>query len=151
MQGRRILLVADRSATGPHIRHVLLARHANGPCHVTLLVPAGPPSRTWTWDEAQVRHDAHRRMIAAVTSLRRYGIDVHGVLGDSSPMQAIRDALDRFPYDEIIISTLPAKISRWLRRDLPTRAARSFGIPVTHIGADAEVDEWRGGRANPAA
>jgi hypothetical protein len=151
MRGRRILLVACRTAAHPRVRDEILFRHAGGPCHVTLLVPTVPPSSGWTWDEAHVRRDAHRRMTAAMAELRRSGVDVRGVVGDFRPMQAIRDEIDRFPYDEMIISTLPAGISRWLRQDLPARAARAFAIPVTHIVAEALDDGSHRAWVDPAA
>ncbi|HSL15318.1 MAG TPA: hypothetical protein VK962_03470 [Actinomycetota bacterium] len=90
-------------------------------------------------------------MTAATAELRQGGIEVHGVLGDSSPIGAIRDAVERLPYDEIIICTLPARISRWLKQDLPTRAARAFTIPVTHIVADGQSDDRHRRSADPAA
>jgi hypothetical protein len=90
-------------------------------------------------------------MSAALTELRRFGVDVRGVLGDFSPMQAIRDEIGLLSYDEIIISTLPGTISRWLKQDLPTRAARAFGIPVTHLAADATEEPSHRGSIDPAA
>ena len=38
-------------------------------------------------------------------------------------------------FDEIVISTLPARVSGWLRQDLAHRAARKFAVPVTTITA----------------
>ena len=57
-----------------------------------------------------------------------------GVVGDSDPLVAVRDAVTRLGVDEIIISTLPARVSHWLRRDLPQRA-QQFGLPVTVVTA----------------
>jgi nucleotide-binding universal stress UspA family protein len=150
MRQRQILLVADRTATGRHIRDVISRRQRRGPCEVTLLVPCAPCASAWTWDETDTRQEAQRRMGAAVAELRRSGIHVRGVLGDFSPMQAIRDAIEQDQYDEIIISTLPAKVSRWLKHDLPARAARAFPMPVTHVEAVAENDGGRD-RVDPAA
>jgi len=45
----------------------------------------------------------------------------------------VRDALDRFPADLIVISTHPATRSRWLRKDLVEQVRSQFGIPVVHI------------------
>jgi hypothetical protein len=36
-------------------------------------------------------------------------------------------------FDEIIVATLPRPVSHWLRADLPHRAERRFGLPVTTI------------------
>lgn len=150
MGERQILLVADRTATARHIHDAILRRQRRGPCEVTLLVPCVPDANGWTWDETESRQEAYRRMRAAIDQLRRAGIQVRGVVGDFNPMQAIRDAIEQHQYDEIIISTLPAKVSRWLRQDLPTRAARAFPMPVTHLEADVENDADED-RIDPAA
>jgi hypothetical protein len=36
-------------------------------------------------------------------------------------------------FDEVIVATLPRRVSRWLRADLPHQAERRFGLPVTTI------------------
>ncbi len=139
MHIHKILLVADRTAADPHVVAAIRARAADGPIAVTLLVPTTPPRRGWTWDEASVRLDARHRMQAAVASLRRAGVAVTAVLGDFSPLEAIRDEMRRGTYDEIVISTLPTRVSRWLRADLPVRIARAFSVEVTHLQAGTEL------------
>jgi hypothetical protein len=47
---------------------------------------------------------------------------------------AVREALEREPFDEVIVSTLPARVSQWLHRDLPSRVEQ-LGIPVTVVTA----------------
>ena len=62
-----------------------------------------------------------------------------GSIGDSEPLMAIQDAVNLGHYDEIIISTLPLGVSRWLKLDLVSKA-RGLGLPVTHV-AGAEQGE----------
>jgi hypothetical protein len=62
------------------------------------------------------------------------GSEVTGSLGDSEPLMAIHDAVNLGDYDEIIISTLPLGISRWLKLDLISKT-RAIGLPVTHVQA----------------
>jgi hypothetical protein len=62
------------------------------------------------------------------------GSEVTGHVGDHEPLMAIEDAIHRAPYDELVISTLPRRISRWLHLDLVSKA-RGTGLPVTHVEA----------------
>jgi hypothetical protein len=71
------------------------------------------------------------------------GHEVTGTLGDSEPLMAIQDAISLGSYDEIIISTLPLGISRWLKLDLVSKA-RALGLPVTHVAASTKVETASG-------
>jgi hypothetical protein len=68
-----------------------------------------------------------------------------GEVGDKNPLHAIRTSLEREgrQFDEIIISTLPSRMSRWLRMDLPQRAKREFRLPVTVVTASAVTTQSR--------
>ena len=152
MHTHRILLVADRTSADPHVSAAIRERAAQAPTAVTLLVPATRPRGSWTWDEATARGEALRRMHAATTNLRRAGVSATAVLGDHIPLEAIRDEMRRHAYDEIVVSTLPTKVSRWLKADLLTRVAREFPVPVTHVEVGAEpVEVARAFRRRPAA
>ena len=63
------------------------------------------------------------------------GAEVDGDVGDANPVKAIEDALSRRKYDEIILSTLPSGVSRWLGQDLPHKVTRKFKGPVTVVTA----------------
>jgi hypothetical protein len=62
------------------------------------------------------------------------GGKVTGSLGDPEPLMAIQDAINLGSYDEIIVSTLPRRLSRWLKLDLVSKT-RALGLPVTHVEA----------------
>jgi hypothetical protein len=49
-------------------------------------------------------------------------------------MDAIEETLHDREFDEIILSTLPRSVSKWLHVDLPRRVAH-LGLPVTTITA----------------
>jgi hypothetical protein len=61
------------------------------------------------------------------------------MVGDPSPMDAIHDAVNLRGFDEIIISTLPTKVSKWLKLDLPSKVA-GLGLPVTTVTAEGRIE-----------
>jgi hypothetical protein len=78
-----------------------------------------------------------RRVRAALESLRDTGLDVQCRVGDADPITALREAWDPERYDEVIVSTLPSRVSKWLQIDLPRRAGRITGVGVRHVPAAA--------------
>lgn len=135
MEPRRILIVANQTAGGSHLKQVVRKKIEEGPCVFTLLVPAtAPPEGTWT--DGQLQAAADGRMREALAGLREVGAEVEGVVGDHRPIHAIADALAEHTHDEIIVSTLPVGISRWLKQDLPHRVERVFRLPTTHVVAE---------------
>jgi hypothetical protein len=133
MEVRRIIIVANQTACGAELLAAVRERMKEGPCEFTLVVPATPPHEQATWAEGKAHDIASHRLHEAVQQFRAAGITVTGVVGDASPVLAITDALNDSPHDEIILSTLPAKISRWLKMDLPHRVETRFGLPVTTV------------------
>src|SRR4051794_26436365 len=129
----RVLVLANWTADSPQLRQALLERREQGPIAVTLLVPAA-------W-EAQDPHGGmetgRRRVRAAPENLRHTGLEVQCRVGDADPITALREAWDPERYDEVIVSTLPSRVSKWLQIDLPRRAGRITGVPVTHVEAGA--------------
>ena len=141
---RRVLIVANRTAGGKHLRDEVAERIKREPHVFTLVVPATPPEGGGAWTDGQAHAIATRRLDAALSQLRAVGAEIDGLVGTSRPMDAIADVLRTHAFDEIIVSTLPKGASRWLRMDLPHRAARAFGLPVIHVVAEV-------GDAAPAA
>ena len=137
-QERRILIVANRTAATPtlidHVKQLVRER----PSTFSLLIPDAPKSEHTDWT-----------MELALPLLERAaGGPVEGLTGGEDPFEAIRRAVDEGHYDEIVISTLPTRVSKWLRRDLPSRV-QSLGLPVTVVTPDRErlQDKFVGGTA----
>jgi hypothetical protein len=130
----RVLVLANRTADSTELHQQLLARHSQGQIVVTMLAPA-------IW-EVQDPHggteSAWRRLRAAQKRLQAGGIEVSCVIGDPDPMTAFEREWRRGHYDEIIVSTLPRFLSRWLQIDLPHRIGHAAGVPVTHVIASPE-------------
>jgi len=134
MEPRRILLVANQTAGGAELKREIRRCMSEGPCVFTLVVPATPPS-----EQGEARDIARGRMESAITKMRQMGAEITGVVGDASPVLAINDVLIEQPCDEIILSTLPPGMSRWLKRDLPHRVEQRFRLPVTTVIGDREA------------
>jgi hypothetical protein len=79
------------------------------------------------------RRLARERLTQELARLRGLGAEASGEVGVSDPVEAVGVVLHRWEFDEVILSTLPGKSSRWLARDLPSRIRRSFKLPVTHV------------------
>ena len=132
----RVLVVANRTAATPALRDAVRERAARGPCRFTLLVPHSSSGLHRLVDpEDQGQSEAEATLELALPLLQdAAGGPVDGIVGDPEPLAAIQDALNIHGFDEIVISTLPTRFSRWLRLDLPHKAA-GLGLPVTTVTA----------------
>ena len=152
---RRYLVVANQTLQGAELREELRKRIKAGSVSFYVLVPNTsaahyqaapaavgvlPPSMAWwatnyrgpaTDEEASAQ--ARQRLNRMLADLAALGVPVEGHLGSSDPLEAMEQALIDRQFDEIIVATLPRRVSRWLRADLPHQAERRFSLPVTSI------------------
>ncbi|MDQ6731204.1 MAG: hypothetical protein M3022_13130 [Actinomycetota bacterium] len=115
-------------------------RTRRDPAVFHLVVPATPQGLHRLVDpEVAGRQAAHERLARALPLLSEAaGQDVTGHVGDANPLSAVADALNLRGFDEIIVSTLPWRLSCWLRVDLPSKL-RGLGVPVRHVtGSETE-------------
>ena len=135
----RVLVVANRTAESPELLDALRTRTVQGPCEFTLLVPSTPHGIAWAADMHAGEEEAEAHREGFVDELRREGLDVaEARVGDPDPLAAIQDECNFNTYDELIVSTLPLHISKWLKLDLPSKARAATGLPVTHVvGSEA--------------
>jgi hypothetical protein len=131
-----VLVVANRTAESPELLEALKARAAQGEAEFTLLIPATPHGLSWVADMSAGEGEAEHHRDAFVEELRGEGLDVkEAMVGDPDPLAAVQDAVNFNKYDDVIVSTLPLKISKWLRIDLPSKVKAATGLPVTHVVA----------------
>ena len=123
----RILIVANRTAATPGLLSEVRDRVKRGPCRFTLLVPR--PFYDPDTEEAAITLELAIPLLEEAA-----GGSVEGVVGDTDPFVAVRQALENEAFDEVIVSTLPTHVSHWLRLDLPARVRR-LGLPVTVVTA----------------
>jgi len=130
---RRYLVVANQTLTGAPLLSELHALADRGPCSFHVVVPATPP-KDHTWTEGEARRTARTRLDAAMSRLASDGIVATGEVGDERPQEAVQDILLRGEtFDAIVVSTLPPKMSRWLKRDLVRRLESTTGLRVIHV------------------
>ncbi len=117
----KLLVVANQTVDSDELFNELLGRAKRGPLSVMLIVP----------------QDSHSglgaRLNAALRRLHEAGIEAEGMLGDVDPCVAVQEVWDPRRYDEILVSTLPAKTSRWLSLDIPKRIAKVTDAKVSRI------------------
>jgi hypothetical protein len=152
---RRYLVVANQTLQGAELRHELRERISAGPCSFFVLVPdtraadydpvaAGgvlPQPGMWWWTtyyarpatDEEATAQARQRLGLMLTGLAAMGITAEGDLGSPRPLEAMEKVLADHQFDEIIVATLPRRVSRWLGADLPHQAKRRFRLPVTTI------------------
>lgn len=133
MEPKRVLVVANQTSAGSALRAEMLRRVQQGAHVFTLVVPATAPADHLVWTDEEAIDVARRHLDAALSGLREEGVEITGRIGDASPMLAIADAVSTDSYEEIILSTLPAGASRWLKQDLPQRVERRFALPLTVV------------------
>jgi hypothetical protein len=147
--GPRHLVVGNQTLNDEHLEAALRERAATAGASFYLLVPAthsgdqgpagaGPGVPSGGGDDVGLAL-ARWRLRTAIDRLHALGIEAEGQVGHPDPFSAISRLLAERRFDEIILSTLPPSLSRWLQVDLPTRVQRRFHVPVTTIAADRVV------------
>jgi hypothetical protein len=138
----RVLVVAHKTAATQPLLDAVHARASRGPCVFTLLVPNATHGLHKVVDpEDQGAGEAQAVLDQALPLLSRAaGSELTGILGDPDPLAAVQDAINLQGFDEVIISTLSPRISRWLKLDLPSKVG-GLGLPVTTVSlADEPVE-----------
>jgi hypothetical protein len=130
----RVLVVAHKTAATQPLLDAVSDRARRGPSVFTLLVPNPAHGLHKVVDpEDQQASEAQTVLDQALPALAAAaGSEVEGIIGDADPIAAVHDAINLRGFDEVIVSTLPARLSRWLKLDLPSKVS-GMGLPVTTV------------------
>lgn len=152
------MIVANQTIGSAELTAAVKERMASGPCRFHLLVPVPPtPPSAISVGLAAVESAAtafmvlpdlkalaEERLTTGLDWLDALGADATGEVGAIDTVAAVVGAVEREHIDEIMVSTLPSRISKWLRQDLPRKIEKHVSIPVTVVtatsGAESPVD-----------
>ena len=130
----RLLILTCDGLVPDELVQTVAERAIEGPVEARLLLPVAPVPDAWTWDEDATRSEMLARLDVAIDKLRRTGARVEGTVGcDRDPMVCVNWAMEREPFDEVIVASTRPSRAHLLRMDLPTRIRRAFGVPVTRV------------------
>jgi hypothetical protein len=150
---RRYLIVANQTLGGRELREEIRKRVAAGDSSFYVLVPntraahyhvvpaagglvpmptvaagyGGPDT------DEEATEEARERLNRMLADLGQQGVKAEGRLGPAQPLEAVEEALKDHEVDEVIVATLPKRVSRWLGSDIPHQVERRFGLPVTTV------------------
>jgi GABA permease len=149
-----VLVVANQTIGSRELSQAVTDRVAAGPCRFHLLVPVPPtpPSAISVGLAAvesaatafmvlpDLRALAEERLVTGLDWLRTLGAEATGEVGAIDTVAAVTALVERDGYDEVIVSTLPSRLSKWLRQDLPRKIEKNITVPVTVVTASTAVD-----------
>lgn len=138
-----VLVIANETAAGKTLIDALKDRAATEQMRVSVVAPINEPREGYVVYEDTRRAAAGRRLDRTLQALREAGIPASGLVVDTDPVNATRDAIAQAepPIDAVIISTHPPERSGWLQRNVPERVQKAAGeIPVDHIVVDIKSE-----------
>ena len=137
----RVLVVAHKTAATPPLLQAVRERAQRGPSAFTLLVPNSARGLHRVVDPEDQGAAAATAVIDRAVPLlsEAAGSPVEALIGDADPVAAVHDAINLQGFDEVIISTLSARMSRWLKLDLPSKVS-GMGLPVTTVTPREEAE-----------
>jgi len=123
------LAVANRTLASPTFLDALKARATELERHVFIFVVPQEGGH------GIAARQARARLTQVIDRARAAGLICAGMIADPDPFNAVMNAVQFFRVDDIVISTLPATRSGWLRADLIERVRRATNKPVEHVEA----------------
>jgi hypothetical protein len=143
-----ILVVANQTLGCPELEQALAGYLADGRREVVVVAPVAEIEGEQQWDyppvdryipnPMQIAHAlATARLQRALDQWHSQGVTAVGEVVDHDPVARVKELLAASEFDVVLVCTLPERLSRWLRRDLPRRLAHATDTPVEHIPGSA--------------
>jgi hypothetical protein len=138
---RLIVVVANETAASRSLADLLEDKAKGEDVSVVVVAPVNQPRQGYVVYYDTRRAAARRRLDKTLTLLREHGIPSEGVVVESDPVSALRDAIDQLEPDEVVVSTHPQQKSGWLRRNAVEQMRRVAGdLPFEHVVVDVEAE-----------
>jgi hypothetical protein len=132
-----VLVVANETAASRSLAQLIEEKAKAGDVQVTVVAPVNQPRQGYVVYYDTRRAAARRRLDRTLGLLREHGVNSTGIVVESDPVSALRDALDQLNPDEVIVSTHPQQQSGWLRRNAVDQMRRVAGdLPFQHVVVD---------------
>jgi len=138
-----VLIVANQTLPSSALADAIAERIRAGVRSFHVVVPASPVAHGLTWDEDESQREAAARLEKLIGRLKAQGVEADGEVGDRDPVSAVHDALRGREVDEVVLSTLPPGISRWLGQDVPSRLRGAVNVPVDVVYEKAATPSGR--------
>jgi hypothetical protein len=137
-----VLVVANETVAGRALAALLERKAKEGPLQVSVVAPVNQPRQGYVVYYDTRRAAARRRLDRTLELLRKAGIRAEGVVVESDPVSALRDAIEQLEPDEVIVSTHPQQKSGWLRRNAVEQMRGVAGkLPFDHVVVDLAAEE----------
>jgi hypothetical protein len=136
-----ILVVANETVVSRSLVELIEERAAQGDVVVTVLAPVNQPRQGYVVYYDTRRAAARRRLDKTLDLLHEAGVHANGVVVETDPVSALRDAIDQLQPDEVIVSTHTQQKSGWLRRNAVDQMRRVAGdVPFQHVVVDLAAE-----------
>jgi hypothetical protein len=139
---RHILVVANETVVSKALVDLIEEKAKGGDVRVTVIAPVNQPRQGYVVYYDTRRAAARRRLDRTLDLLREAGVPANGVVVETDPVSALRDAIDQLEPDEVIVSTHPQQKSGWLRRNAVEQMRRVAGnLPFQHVVVDIGAEQ----------
>lgn len=138
----QILVVANETVVSRALVDLIEERAADRDVVVTVIAPVNQPRQGYVVYYDTRRAAARRRLDKTLGLLHEAGVHANGVVVETDPVSALRDAIDQLQPDEVLVSTHTEQKSGWLRRNAVDQMRRvAGGLPFQHVVVDLAAEQ----------